>query len=208
MADKVGVFLSGLFILACFSYLFKENKFYTYTEHIYVGFGAAQALILGYRNISDGAVTPLFAGRWEYLVPLVLGVMLFARHVNGYHHLARLPLAFMMGAAAGVTITGAIEAQFVKQVRATIMPLTSLNNVIMVLGTVSTVAFFLFIPFGKAAQGGRERPRVLEILSTAGRATMMIAFGSSYGYVVMSRLSYLVARLQFLLGRWLPIIPE
>ncbi len=43
----------------------------------------------------------------------------------------------------------------------------------------------------------------MSIMSNIGRATMMAAFGSSYGYIVMSRLSYLVARLQFLLGTWL-----
>lgn len=207
MAERAGVFVSGLFILACFSYLFKENKIYTYTEHIYVGFGAAQAITLGWQNIRDGAVKPMMAGRWQYAVPVILGILIYARYVKGLAYLARLPMAFMMGVAAGVTITGAIEAQFIKQVKATMLPLTSVNNVVLVLGTASTVAFFLFIPLGKKAPGN-GRSGLLEALSAAGRAMMMAAFGSAYGFVVMSRLSYLVARLQFLLGKWLPVIPE
>jgi len=204
MADKIGVLLSGVLILVVYSYLFKDNKAYSYAEHIYVGFVAAQALVLGWQNIRDGAVRPLAKGQWMVLVPVVLGVLLYARFFKRLGYLTRLPVAFMMGVSAGVSITGAIVAQFIAQVRATMLPLSSVNNVVIVVGTACTLAFFLFIPLGKhlgnGNGGGKYSP--MTVMSTIGRATMMAAFGSSYGFIVMSRLSYLVARLQFLLGSW------
>jgi hypothetical protein len=204
MADKVGVLLSGLLMLAVYSYLFKDNRAYSYVEHIYVGFVAAQALVLGWQNIRDGALRPLQKGQWVLLIPVALGILMYARFFKGIGYLTRLPVAFMMGVAAGVTITGAIVAQFVTQVRATMLPLVSVNNVVIVVGTACTLSFFLFIPLGKhlgnGGDGGRFSP--MTIMSNVGRATMMAAFGSSYGFIVMSRLSYLVARLQFLLGTW------
>ncbi|MGE5578858.1 MAG: hypothetical protein ACM3WU_02340 [Bacillota bacterium] len=205
MADRFGVLLSGVLILAVYSYLFRDNKAYSYAEHIYVGFVSAQALVLAWQNIRDAAVRPLQKGQWLLLIPVALGVLMYARFSRRFGYLARLPVAFMMGVAAGVSITGAIVAQFVTQVRATMLPLTSVNNVVIVVGTASTLAFFLFIPmgkhFGNGNGGGRFSP--MSIMSNIGRATMMAAFGSSYGFIVMSRLSYLVARLQFLLGTWL-----
>ncbi len=208
MADKIGVLLSGFLILAVYSYLFRDTKAYAYVEHVYVGFVAAQAIILGWQNIRDGAMKPLQKGQWAFVVPVILGILLYARFWKRYAYLARLPMAFMMGVAAGVTITGVIVAQFVTQVRATILPLTSLNNVVIVLGTASTLAFFLFIPIGKASGtgGAGNRYSPMNVLSNVGRATMMAAFGSSYGFIVMSRLSYLVARLQFLLGTWTHVV--
>ena len=216
MADKIGIFLSGLLILGCFSYLFKENRFYTYIEHVYVGFAAAQAIILGWKNVLDGALRPLQKGQLWFLVPVVLGCLLYTRFSKAKAYLARLPMSFMMGVAAGASVTAVIETQFIKQVRATMLPLTSVNNVVIVLGTASTVAFFLFIPLGKGAQaatrpggaGGGAKLTPLSVMSTMGRATIMVAFGSSYGFTVMSRLSYLVARLQFLFGKWIPVIPQ
>lgn len=204
MADKVGVLLSGVLILVVYSYLFKDNRAYSYAEHIYVGFVAAQALILGWQNIRDGAVRPLAKGQWVVLVPVVLGVLLYARFFKRFGYLTRLPVAFMMGVSAGVSITGAIVAQFIAQIRATMLPFSNVNNVIIVLGTASTLAFFLFIPLGKHLGNGDSAGRFspMGIMSSMGRATMMAAFGSSYGFIVMSRLSYLVARLQFLLGSW------
>jgi hypothetical protein len=35
----------------------------------------------------------------------------------------------------------------------------------------------------------------------------MIAFGASFGYTVMARVSLLIARVQFLLRDWLHILP-
>lgn len=204
MADKIGTLVSGFLILAVYSYLFRDTKAYAYVEHAYVGFVSAQAIIMGWQNIRDSAVKPLIEGQWAFLVPVVLGTLLYARFWKKFAYLARLPMAFMMGVAAGVTITGVIVAQFVTQVKATILPLTSFNNVVLVVGTASTLAFFLFIPIGRhLGTGGAGNPRSpMNALTNIGRATMMAAFGSSYGYIVMSRLSYLVARLQFLLGTW------
>jgi len=209
------MYLSGVLILGCFSYLFKENRFYTYIEHVYVGFAAAQAIVLGWRNVLDAGLRPLQEGKWALAVPLVLGCLLYTRFSRSKGYLCRIPMGFMMGVAAGTSISGAIEAQFIKQIRATSLPLTSVNNVVIVLGTVSTVAFFLFIPIGKTAKGGgatgagaRGVRNPLATMAIVGRATIMVAFGSSYGFTVMSRLSYLIARLQFLFGKWIPLIPQ
>lgn len=205
MASTIGVYLSGFLILAVYSYLVRDTKAYAYVEHVYVGFTAAQAIILGWQNIRDGVVKPLQKGQWLLVIPLVLGLLLYARFSRKLGYLARLPMAFMMGVVAGVTITGVIVAQFVTQVRATMLPLINVNNVVMVVGTASTLAFFLFIPLGKQTGNGSSLTP-MTVMGNLGRATMMAAFGSSYGFIVMSRLSYLVARLQFLLGPWAHVI--
>ncbi|MGI6642925.1 MAG: hypothetical protein ACOX3V_02780 [Bacillota bacterium] len=80
----------------------------------------------------------------------------------------------------------------------------------MVLGAVSTLAFFLFIPLKKQSgpRSAVSNSGLFPALSLLGRATMMVAFGSSFGFVVMARLSYLIGRLQFLFTRCIPLIPQ
>lgn len=208
MAEQIGIYVSGLMILAIFSYLFKPNKFYSYVEHIYVGFGAAHLIVMAWQNIVTLGINPLINGKYIMLVPLAAGCLLYSRFNRSLAYLARIPLAFIVGFAAAVSIKGAIDAQFVQQIRATMLPLTSIDNVIMVVGTVCTLSFFLFIPLGKNSVNGVAKTfSPLGIMVTIGRATIMVAFGSAYGFVVMARLSYLVARLQFLLGSFIPIIP-
>lgn len=207
MAQSIGVLVSGFFLIAVYSYLFTESRLYRYTEHIYVGFAAAHAIVTGWQNVKQQAVLPLAAGKWVMLVPLTLGCLLYAKLSKRVAYLSRTSLAFMMGVAAGVTITGSVEASFVRQIRATVLPLNSLDNVVMVLGTVSTLAFFLFIPLG-LRKGTRKGGGVMFWTENLGRATMMVAFGSSFGFVVMARLSYLVARLQFLFSKVFPVIQQ
>ncbi len=204
MAGTIGVFVSGFFLIAVYSYLFKETRMYRYTEHIYVGFTAAHAIVTGWQNVKQQSVTPLANGNLAQLVPLCLGLLLYARFNKRWAFLSRTSLAFMMGVAGGVTITGSVEASFVKQIKATILPLSSMDNVLMVVGTVSTLAFFLFIPMGLGRKTGATS--IISLLSDLGRGTMMVAFGSSFGFVVMARLSYLVSRLQFLFTKVIPVI--
>lgn len=243
MSQSIGTLVSGLFLIAVYSYLFTESRLYRYTEHIYVGFAAAHAMVTGWKNIKQQAITPLADGDWIMLVPLALGCLLYAKFSKRFSYLSRTSLAFMMGVSAGVTITGSAEASFVKQVRATVLPLNNLDNVVLVLGTASTLAFFLFIPLGlgrravapngSANRGGHQsgngngigvgkgadyalidgsrrngggRLAVISWINNLGRATMMVAFGSSFGFVVMARLSHLVARLQFLFTKVFHVI--
>ncbi len=204
VADTVGTALSGLFILLCFSYLFRPGRAFTYAERLYVGFGAAQAVVVGFDGVRQ--FVKQSAGSPWGVFPLVMGLLLYTRYKRSWSHLAGIPMAFMMGVAAGVTITGVIDAQFIRQVQATILPLNSLDNIVLVVGTVSTLAFFLFIPLKSRANGQLER--IQKGAAGLGRATIMVALGSSYGFTVMARLSYLIARLQFLLGTWVRVLPH
>jgi hypothetical protein len=109
----------------------------------------------------------------------------------------------MMGVAAGVYITGDGSRAVHNPEPATILPL---NSVTRRDGSGDGIEPFVLPvhPMGKHfAMGTAVAGSAMSIMSNIGRATMMAAFGSSYGYIVMSRLSYLVARLQFLLGTWL-----
>jgi hypothetical protein len=76
MADRIGVLLSGVLILAVYSYLIKENKEYSYAEHIYVGFVAAQASCWLGRTLGTGPSDPS-AGTVVVRDPVVL-----AHHVR------------------------------------------------------------------------------------------------------------------------------
>ena len=65
------------------------------------------------------------------------------------------------------------------------------------IGTVTSLVYFLFTLQKKGFQGG---------VSKVGRVTMMIAFGAAFGNTVMARVSLFLGRMQFLLGNWLKLI--
>lgn len=197
MTSNVGVWVAALLTLGVFSFLIKENKIFRTVEHLFVGVAAGQGLIRQYQSIIRIAWDPLVKkGDMMMLVPLVLGVMLFARYVRGVTHFSRWPLAFLMGLGASLSIKS-IESDFVRQIQATLLSLDKLDNIFIVFGTVTALAYFYFT--------FRPSP-VLSGASRVGRYVLMMCFGAAFGNAVMGRISLLISRLQFLFTDWIYII--
>jgi hypothetical protein len=134
------------------------------------------------------------------LLPALLGVLLFSRFVPRVSWLARWSLALIIGVYAGLKTTGFAQGDFVAQVQGSIQPLwtgqwgTSLSACIFTAGLLATLLFFYFSREHKGALGGASK---------VGMYFLMVSFGAGYGYTVMSRVSLLIGRLQFLLYDWL-----
>ena len=89
------------------------------------------------------------------------------------------------------------------QIGASLQPLwtgklgSSLNAIVFTIGLVTSLLFFFF---------SREHKGALGAASRIGIMFLMVGFGAGYGYTVMSRVSLLIGRFQFLLEDWLGIV--
>ncbi|MDP2857974.1 MAG: hypothetical protein Q8P50_08360 [Bacillota bacterium] len=210
MTETLGIWLAAAATLSVYSYLYKENPFFRAMEHVMVGLTTAHLTIMGIQNIRDMAVRPLTSGqKWYAIIPLIAGVMLLARWFKGVMWLSRIPVGFMVGVAGAVTITGQLDAAFLRQIRATMMPIKGPNDLVFVVGVVSTLMYFFFttaVSTGGAGQAGKMWGPIVGAASRFGRLVMMLAFGMGFGLTVMSRISLLIGRFQFLFGDWIPIL--
>jgi hypothetical protein len=88
----------------------------------------------------------------------------------------------------------------VAQVQASLRPLiqttpgATISAIVFTVGLISALLFFFF---------SREHKGALGVASRTGMYFLMIGFGAGYGFTVMSRISLLIGRLQFLLENWL-----
>jgi hypothetical protein len=189
--------------IAIYSFLFKENRLFTFAEHLFLGLAVGHAAVLGYQNVINSAINPLVQkGQIIWLLPLLGGLLLLTRLFPSYAWLSRIPLGFMMGVAAGLSLKRAIDSEFWAQATATTtLGLTSLDNIIYVV-TVLAVLVYFFFGVSEKSPGGAA------VLSAGklGQYLMMIAFGASLGSTIMARLSLVIGRLQFLFGTWIPIL--
>lgn len=198
MSANIGVWLAACGTLAMMSLLIKENSFYRFFEHLFIGMSAGHALVLGINNVKTTAIKPLFSdGKIMLVIPVLLGCALYARYSKKTAWMSRIPLAVLTGVGAGLGIKGAIQAQFLDQIMATFLPLDSLGNALFALGVISTVWYFFFV---------YKQPKAVSWLPAVGRWTMMVTFGASFGNAAMGRLSLLIGRFQFLLRDWLRLI--
>jgi len=217
-----GVWLAAFLTLAVFSYLYKDNVFYKLAESMIVGVSAGYYLVA---NFWDSIVaqlmkelSPTLVRDWAipslakdtpvdlwYLIPLILSVFLFCRFVPRVSWLARWPLAFVVGTFAGLRLVSILDADFISQIRSTIVPLivltdgsfnvwASIRNVGLLLSVLTCLSYFFFsVPhqgvFGK--------------VSRVGVWVLMITFGASFAFTVMGRITLLTKRFEFLFFDWL-----
>ncbi len=208
-AEGFGIWVAAVLTLFIFSFMYRDNPLYKFAEHLFVGVSAGYIVVqqfwqVLYPNLLQNLVNPS-APRWlMYPVGLVLCLLLFTRFWSKISWLSRYAIAIIIGVYAGAKTTGQAQAEVVEQVKATMVslwiqgdPAGSINHLILVVGVVSTLVFFFFSKEHKGALGGTAR---------LGIWYLMVSFGAAYGFTVMSRISLLIGRCQFLLDDWLGIV--
>lgn len=202
MLTLIGIWIAAFLTLCIFSFLYKDNPFYKLAEHVYVGVSAGFWLLYVWEfNVYPMLWQPFFreAGieRYILIVPGLLGLLMLTRLIPKIAWVSRYAIAFTVGIGAGLGITGSIHGFIIPQMRGTLLPLTSLNSIILVGGVVTTILYFYFSREHKGVLGGAAR---------VGIVFVMISFGASFGYTVMARISLLIGRVYFLLHDWLHIV--
>jgi hypothetical protein len=209
---SLGVWIAALLTLCIYSFLYKDNPFYKFAEHLFVGVAMGYSVVLTYR---DGFIPYV----WKYLtagftgepvkllviIPTLIGLLFFMRFVPRVSWLVRYPIAFSLGLGTGIGFPLALQANIYQQMYGTLSPFRSLgdlsafqifNAVLILVGVLSTLVYFFFSAEHKALRG----------VSKLGIIFLMIGFGSAFGNTVMGRISILIGRMQFLLRDWLHLL--
>jgi len=212
----LGIWVGAVLTLFIFSFLYKDNPLYKFAEHLFVGVSAGYFIVLRFWTVIIANLwNPLklgFAGqgvnaanhgmfaaeqgdyRGWLLLPALLGLLLFTRLFGKISWVSRWSLALIIGVYAGLKTTGFAQGDFIAQVQGSLIPLTSVDNVIFTIGLVTSLLFFFY---------SREHKGALGVASKIGIYFLMVSFGAGYGYTVMSRISLLIGRFQYLLQDWL-----
>ena len=72
-----------------------------------------------------------------------------------------------------------------------------LGNLVLIFGTLTGLVYFYF---------SKEHKGIFGRTAKVGIYFLMITFGASFGYTVMSRMSLLIGRLYFLFSTWLGFV--
>lgn len=204
------IWIGALMSLAIFSFLYRDNPFYRFAEHIFVGVANGWAVTFYWHNVLVPFLfDPLFRqGQLYYILPFVVGMLYFTRFIPRVSWLVRIPIGLYMGYYVGVSIPATIQAYIVKQVQGTILTPQNFQawgagntgivwSIILFVGVLCTLSYFFF---------SKEHKGMLGVAARIGIIFVMVGFGAAFGYTVMARISLLIGRLQFFLGPWLGII--
>jgi hypothetical protein len=206
ITSDIGVWIAALLTLFIFSFLYKDNPVYKFSEHLFVGISAGYYVVLQFWSvIYPNCYVPIRDGtNYFMIIPGILGLFLFSRFVPSVSWLSRYSLAIIIGAYAGIKTTGHAQADLVTQVQATLLPLWGtasfgeyINNYLFIIGLISTLVFFFF---------STEHKGPVKATARLGIWFLMVSFGAAYGFTVMARVSLLIGRFQFLMDDWLGVI--
>lgn len=201
------VWVAAILTLCIFSFLYKENPFYRFAEHLFVGVSAGYGVAVYWNNaIVPNLFVPLFQqNNWWFIIPGLLGIMFFFRFNQKTGWLILIPMAVLMGTNSGMSLAPTFQTDILKQMQSALGDATNLKlggwglvwGIVTLFGVITTLSYFFF---------SREQKGLLRVSANIGVWFIMIGFGASFGNTVMGRISLLIGRVQFLLTDWIHII--
>jgi hypothetical protein len=215
LADIIWMLVSLLLTLLVLSYLFGDNPVFRITTYIFVGVAAGYvATIVLYQVMWPRILRPLLIGsfgeRIFALIPLILGVLLLARLFPDISPFGTLPMSYLVGLGAAVTIGGSILGTIFGQSKGTFalfnlstgtVPGNLLASLVMgalvLLGTITTLVYFQFTASQKGQQPV-QRAYWIEVLSRIGQVFIVITLGALFAGVYLATIAALVDRVGFI----------
>ena len=198
IVQQLGVWMAVFLTLMVLSFLYKENPFFRLAEYLTVGLSAGYSFAAALRLFANQSLSPIFVDHsYDFIIPLALGAMFYLQFSKKYSYLYRFPLSLAIGYGLGVTVWSVMQTYFVEQIKAAIIPigaadpLTTMNNLILVAGTILSLSYFLL---SREQKGGWGK------FTKAGKYMILIALGAVFGSTVQGRMALLIQRIQFLVG--------
>jgi hypothetical protein len=227
--------LAAFLTLSILSFLYQDNPYYKFAEHLFVGVSAAYWMCLGFwstmvgnlvprisQGLSNFFEVPYLPGSYNFFfwAPVALGVLLMMRLSPKGGWLSRWPLAFIVGTTAGLNFVRYLRSDFINQISSTFVPLVvdwqgfghffsniSLSAEGPLVLMLANWTIFLGVICGLVYFFfSKEHHGWFGRASRIGIWVLMVTFGASFGYTVMGRISLLVGRLEFLFEDWLGLI--
>lgn len=208
MSGDPYVWIAALLTLGVFSFLVEDNPVFCAIEHLLVGLSTGYMFCTYWDNVFvPELVEPLWQaplGKEAHLwVVVAVCVLWSCKYVTRVRELAKIALAFWLAVDLGLAIPTEMDAGVIAQVMGTVdvRPggswVESLGQLVLVAGTIAALTYFFF---SKAHAG------LFGATAKAGTWVLMIGFGASFSYTILSRVYLLIGRVLFLLRDWLGIV--
>lgn len=205
-----------LLTLMVLSYLIGDNALFRFAIHLFVGVSAGYvAAVALFQVIWPYLLNPLATAplleRGLLIVPLVLSALLLMKISPRIGWLGGPAVGYLVGAGAAVAIGGAVLGTIFPQVLSAaepfdivgltergINPLQPLfNGVVMMVGTIGTLAYFHFGAHRKE-DGSVKRSGMIELVAWFGKLFVALTLGVLFAGVYAAALSALIERIQSL----------
>ena len=183
MAVEIGMIVASWMCIMLYSMLYGDNPISRFAEHIYLGITAGYYAYINMRFYWDkGIVQMMEPGKIHFIIPVILGAMIYARLYTPTRWMYRYPMAILMGSMLGVSIRTTVFSQIIDQfILGNLPPLapivgvpagTAINNLIIIIGSLCATVFFVF---------SHDFAGPTRYIHRIGRLFLLCSFGATYG---------------------------
>jgi hypothetical protein len=215
----LSLWISAICTLGLYSILYRENKFYRFIEHIYVGL--AMGYLLG--TVWNDMLLPKWwqpfwdEGKWWMIFYTIVGLFYYFIFSKKFAWLSRLAIGFFLGVASGRAFQAFVNdvwpqiptsfkpiiphGEYTNAAGETVRALNvpdAINNFLFMAILLCVMSYFFF--------SFEQRNPILKGSAKWGRWLMMFTFGAIFGSTMMARLALLIDRVDFLLNDFGPAI--
>jgi len=193
----IGAWVAAGLTLFMFSFLYKDNPFFRFGEHLYVGVSMGYTIVRIYYDVMVKSLYVPVAqeGKWWFLIAALLGLLILTRFIPKISWLSRISFAVIVGFGSGVAIPRIISSNILQQVQGTLKPILNsgqspfgmaqFNALLILVGVITVLIYFFF---------SIEHKGPIKVAARIGIYFLMINFGAGFGYTVMARMSLLIGR--------------
>ena len=208
MSGDPYIWIAALLTLGVFSFLVEDNPVFCAIEHLLVGLSTGYMFCTYWHNVFvPELVQPLWAsplGAEAHLWVVVAICLLWScKYIERVKDLAKIALAFWLAVDLGLAIPTEMDNNVIAQVVGTVNvsfaggPAQLVGELVLVAGTIAALTYFFFSKPHRGLVGATAK---------AGTWILMIGFGASFSYTILSRVYLLIGRMLFLLRDWLGIV--
>ena len=216
-SELLSAVVSFIITVLILSYLIGDNPLFRAAIYVFVGVSAGYVTAVAWnqvviplliRPISSGEVFSDFLQAILLFFPLIGSALLLTKASPRLSKLGQLPVAYLAGVGAAVTIGGAMLGTLLPQINATFNnfdvdlavalgfnpAFMILNGALILLGVIGTLSYFHY-GARKKADGTVQRNSLVNILTLIGRIYIAITFGVLFAGVYMAALTALIERM-------------
>jgi hypothetical protein len=149
ISTDITVWATAITTIAVLSFLIRDNPLFRIAENMAIGITTGNAFVYALQLIQNSGLTPLMAGDYTLIVPIILGIALFLTFTKMPWG-ARYPTAFLAGTGTGIVIRGSIDGQFWGQIKGIAgsvdltSPMGMVSSIVLVAGSIGAVSYFIY----------------------------------------------------------------
>lgn len=114
------VWYAALLTLCCFSFLYRENRFYRFAEYTYIGVAVGNSVVMSMYSLNSISITPITKGAVDILLIQLFALLLIAQPFKITRWIARFPNAVLVGVGTGIAMYGSMGSDIIALTQSTI----------------------------------------------------------------------------------------